>query len=237
MKYAIVSDIHANLAAWNAVLLDIRSNGVDCIICLGDMLGYGPRPREVLESLYTSVDHFLLGNHDAAICGKIDPQCFNEPAREIIRWTAAQLGESAKKFLSRLPLCLAGENFRCAHANFDKPAGFHYVFEPQDAVAGWRKVQEPLLFIGHTHQPGIFVIGRSQTPRLIPPEDFMLEEGKRFLVMSARRPTALTETIAHPTVFLTRIPARSSGTKFPSIWTPTAPTWKRPDCRWRQRRF
>jgi predicted phosphodiesterase len=182
VKYAIVSDIHANLAAWNAVLLDIRSNGVDCIICLGDMLGYGPRPREVLESLYTSVDHFLLGNHDAAICGKIDPQCFNEPAREIIRWTAAQLGESAKKFLSRLPLCLAGENFRCAHANFDKPAGFHYVFEPQDAVAGWRKVQEPLLFIGHTHQPGIFVIGRSQTPRLIPPEDFMLEEGKRFLV-------------------------------------------------------
>ena len=98
MKYAIVSDIHANLAAWNAVLLDIRSNGVDCIICLGDMLGYGPRPREVLESLYTSVDHFLLGNHDAAICGKIDPQCFNEPAREIIRWTAAQLGESAKNF-------------------------------------------------------------------------------------------------------------------------------------------
>ncbi len=182
MKYAVVSDIHANLAAWNAVLLDIRSAGVDSIISLGDMVGYGPRPREVLEALYTSVDHFLLGNHDAAICGKIDPKYFSEPARGIIQWSALQLGEPAKKFLSRLPLCLAGENFRCAHANFDQPAGFHYIFEPQDAVAGWRKVSEPLLFVGHTHQPGIFVIGRSQTPRLIPPEDFMLEEGKRFLV-------------------------------------------------------
>ncbi len=182
MKYAVVSDIHANLPAWNAVLLDIRSAGVDAIICLGDMVGYGPHPREVLESLYTNVDHFLLGNHDAAICGKIDPKFFSDPAREIIQWSARQLGEPAKKFLARLPLCLAGDNFRCAHANFDQPADFHYIFEPEDALPGWRKVSEPLLFIGHTHQPGIFVIGRSQTPRLIPPEDFMLEEGKRFLV-------------------------------------------------------
>ena len=182
MKYAVVSDIHANLPAWNAVLLDIRGAGVDCIICLGDMVGYGPNPREVLESLYTNVDHFLLGNHDAAICGKIDPKFFTDPAREIINWTASRLGEPAKRFLGKLPLCLAAENFRCAHANFDQPADFHYIFEPQDALPGWKKVSEPLLFIGHTHQPVIFVIGRSQTPRLIPPEDFMLEEGKRFLI-------------------------------------------------------
>lgn len=182
MKYALVSDIHANLAAWNAVLLDIRSVGVDRIICLGDIVGYGPQPLEVLESLYSNVDHFVLGNHDAALCGKINPDLFTEPACGIIKWTAERLGDSARRFLARLPLSLAGQGFRCAHANFDLPADFHYVFDPQDAVPGWNAVPEPLLFIGHTHQPGIFVIGQSRTPRLISPEDFMLEDGKRFLV-------------------------------------------------------
>ncbi|MCA1808087.1 MAG: metallophosphoesterase [Kiritimatiellia bacterium] len=182
MKYAIVSDIHSNLHAWKAVLLDIRSSGVDRIICLGDMIGYGPHPREVLESLYANVDHFILGNHDAALCGKINTALFSEPAGEIIDWTNRQLGDSARRFMARLPLSIAGRGFRCAHANFDQPAAFHYIFEPQDALPGWEAVPEPLLFIGHTHRPGIFVIGESQTPRLIPPEDFMLEDGKRFLL-------------------------------------------------------
>ena len=61
MRYAIVSDLHANLQAWNAVLLDIRSSRIDQIICLGDVVGYGPRPAEVLKSAYANIDHFVLG--------------------------------------------------------------------------------------------------------------------------------------------------------------------------------
>ena len=72
MRYAIVSDIHANIRAWEAVLADIRTQGVDVIVCLGDVVGYGPKPAEVLEAVRSVTDHFVLGNHDAAAVGMMD---------------------------------------------------------------------------------------------------------------------------------------------------------------------
>jgi predicted phosphodiesterase len=182
MRYAIVSDIHANLQAWNAVLLDARSLKTDRIICLGDVVGYGPNPAEVLASLYANVNHFLLGNHDAAVCDKIDLSLFTDRARQSIEWTRGRLGRNAYRFLARLPLSIYAENFRCAHGDFGAPGQFNYVIDPPDALPSWQAVREPLLFVGHTHQPGIYLLGASGTPHHIAPEDFMLEEGKRFLV-------------------------------------------------------
>ncbi len=182
MKYAIISDIHANLQAWKAALLDIRSMDADEIICLGDSVGYGPNPAEVLETLHESVDHFILGNHEAALCGKIDEDSFNDEARSIISWTRQRLSEPAKRFLSEHPLMLAGPRFRCAHAEFSDAGRFCYVFEPADAIPSWNAVSEPLLFVGHTHRPCIMILGRSGTPRMVDPEDFVLEPDKRFLV-------------------------------------------------------
>lgn len=182
MRCAFVSDIHANLQAWKAVLLDIRSTNVDKIICLGDVVGYGPNPADVLASMYTSVDHFVLGNHDAVVCGKMDPALFNDNAQRIIAWTQKQLSSRAPDFLRSLPLTLRAASFRCAHATFAMPATFDYIIEPRDALASWRAVDDPLLFVGHTHQPGIYVVGRSGTPHRLDPTDFMLEAGKRYLV-------------------------------------------------------
>lgn len=182
MRYAIVSDIHANMQAWNAVLLDIRSSKVDRIICLGDIIGYGPHPAEVLQSVYANVDHLVLGNHDAVICGKLDASLFNESAREIILWTKDHLAGDALKFLQSLPLSLHGGFFRCAHGDFAEPAAFNYVIDPEDALPSWQAVDEHLLFVGHTHQPAIFLLGQSGTPRVVDPQDFALEPEKRFLV-------------------------------------------------------
>lgn len=182
MRYAIVSDIHANLPAWNAVLLDIRTAGVDRIICLGDIVGYGPCPREVLESVYAAVDHFVLGNHDAALCGLLDPELFTEPAQRVIGWSRERLAPSALRFLKGLPLVLEGSGFRCAHGDFAEPAQFHYVESADDALPSWQTAQDPLLFLGHTHRPGLFLLGASGTPHRIDAQDFMLEEQKRFLV-------------------------------------------------------
>ena len=61
MRYAIISDIHANQQAWDAALKDIQQQGVDDMLCLGDVIGYGPRPAEVLEQVYSYCDHFVLG--------------------------------------------------------------------------------------------------------------------------------------------------------------------------------
>ncbi len=182
MRIAVVSDIHANLQAWNAVWLDIRSLGADRVICLGDTIGYGPNPAEVLEALYAAVDFFVLGNHDAALCGKLQSDLFNETAREILAWTAARLAPRARQVLAGWPLTLAGPGFRCAHGEFGQPDYFHYVFEPEDSRPSWQAVPEPLLFIGHTHQPCLGVIGPSGTPHLLEPQDFSLEPGKRYLV-------------------------------------------------------
>lgn len=182
MKYAIISDIHANLQAWKAVLIDIRSIGVDKIICLGDVIGYGPNPAEVLEETHAAVDYFVMGNHEAVVCGKMNVSLFNENAGKSITWTQNQLSKEAVNFLASFPLTLRGTSFRCSHGDFANPSAFDYVITPENALSSWEAVEENLLFVGHTHEPGIFVIGASHTPHLIKPQDFVVEEEKRYLV-------------------------------------------------------
>jgi predicted phosphodiesterase len=182
MRYAIVSDVHANLQAWKAVLLDIRSFKFDRIICLGDIVGYGPNPAEVLQSVHAHVHHIVLGNHDAAVCDKMDGSLFNDHARAILFWTRRHLNPAAVRFLRSLPLALDGRSFRCTHGDFADPAAFNYVIDAADALPSWAAVDHPLLFVGHTHRPAIFLMGASGTPHVVAPQDFELEEGKRFLV-------------------------------------------------------
>jgi predicted phosphodiesterase len=182
VKIAIVSDLHANWQAWTAALLDIRSLGADSIVCLGDIVGYGPNPDKLLESVHANVDHMVLGNHDAATCGKLDPALFTENAEQMIYWTRERLNRSALRFLESAPLSLSGDFFRCAHGDFDNPAAFQYVFDPDDALRSFKAVPEQLLFVGHTHNPAIHVSGSSGVVHSLTPQDFALEPGKRYLV-------------------------------------------------------
>ncbi|MEI6563040.1 MAG: metallophosphoesterase family protein [bacterium] len=182
MRYAFISDIHANLQAWRAVHIDIRSNHVDYILCLGDVIGYGPSPAAVLNEVHAHVDAFVLGNHDAAISGRMDDSSFNPHAREMIRWTAARLNRKASTFLSSFPLTLVGNGFRCAHGEFSRPANFDYVLNPEDALPSWQAVDAPLLLVGHTHEPAFYLIGPSGVPRQAEVQDFEIEPGKRYFV-------------------------------------------------------
>ena len=182
MRYAVVSDIHANGPAWKAVSLDLASLRVDRTICLGDVVGYGPHPAEVLESVYASVHHFVLGNHDAALCGRMDDDLFNDDARAILEWTRGRLRGDALRLLRTWPLSLKGPGFRCAHGEFERPGRFGYVDAPEDALPSWRAVAEPLLFVGHSHCPGVYLLGPSGVPHRVAPQDLALEDGKRYLI-------------------------------------------------------
>jgi len=182
MRYAIVSDIHANFAAWRTVLADIADIRADQIICLGDMVGYGPQPVEVLESVYRTVQVTLMGNHDAAVCGRLDPGLFLPHARAAVLRHRAQLSAAGIAWLERLPLVLTAPTFRCTHGDFSDPSAFYYILDEQDACPSWRATQEPLLFAGHTHMPGIYVSGASGQPHFLEPRDFTLEPGKRYIV-------------------------------------------------------
>lgn len=182
MRYAFISDIHANLQAWRAVHLDIRAGKIDYILCLGDIVGYGPSPSEVLHEAHAHIDTFVMGNHDAAVCGRMDDSSFNPHARELIRWTASRLNRKALKFMTSFPLTIVGNGFHCVHGEFSRPASFDYVLNPEDTLPSWKAVNSPLLMAGHTHEPAFFLIGTSGIPRQIPPQDFELEPGKRYFI-------------------------------------------------------
>lgn len=182
MLYAIVSDLHANLIAWNAVLADLSAMKAGKIICLGDVVGYGPDPAEVLESVYRHVDAFVMGNHDAVVAGKMDAECFNDHARQMVEWSAGRIAASGRAFLGRQPLVLEAPGFVCVHGSLDEPAAFNYILSEEEALATFRTTGKPLVFAGHSHQPGIAVLGSSGVAHLLPPQDFALEAGKRYIV-------------------------------------------------------
>lgn len=182
MKYALVSDIHANAQAWAAVLEDIAAQKADAVLCLGDVVGYGPEPVAVLQSVTARAQVILLGNHDAALCGMMGDELFNETARGIIRWTRDQLPAETVKAVRSWPLVVEGDGFSAAHGEFTHPEQFHYIENPEDAVGSWRTAKAPLLFVGHTHTPGVFVLAQGRIPRRLPPQDFTVEPGRRHLV-------------------------------------------------------
>ncbi|MCM8526826.1 MAG: metallophosphatase family protein, partial [Lentisphaeraceae bacterium] len=156
MRYGIVSDVHANIQAWKAVLRDMKKEGVDSILCLGDVIGYGPNPAEVLDSCYQHVDYFILGNHDAVIGNRLDSSLFNDNAKYLIEWTREQLNDAAADFFADMPLRMEGDGFICAHGELAVPGRFNYIYEAEDAIESFTANQSPLMFVGHTHFPAKF---------------------------------------------------------------------------------
>ena len=182
MRYAIISDVHANEAALRAVLTDAADAQAEKIICLGDVLGYGPEPVAALELVYRRAHVCLAGNHDDAVCGRFPVEDFTDFAAEAVQRHRAVLTREATDWLNHLPYTCAFEGFACAHGDFSNPENFNYILEPQDALPSWEARTEQLLFVGHSHQPGIFVLGASGTPHRIDAADFTLEDGKRYIV-------------------------------------------------------
>ncbi|MFO0897131.1 MAG: metallophosphoesterase family protein [Pirellulales bacterium] len=166
MKRAIISDIHSNLEALEAVLQDIRAQGITEIYCLGDIIGYGPNPRECID-LVMQCNVTLLGNHDQGAL--FDPEGFNTGAERAIFWTREQLEsprgdpeQNARRweFLGELPRNRREEGLLFVHGSARNPLN-EYVF-PED-IYNDRKMQnifgliEKHCFQGHTHVPGVFV--------------------------------------------------------------------------------
>jgi predicted phosphodiesterase len=162
---AIISDIHSNLEALQAVLEDIDKQNIKEIYCLGDVVGYGPNPRECVDAVM-KCQMCLLGNHDQG--AMFDPEGFNPPAERAIFWTRAQLEtpgenrmarEARWEFLAERPRSHKEDGFLYVHGSARNPLN-EYVF-PED-IYNQRKMErifalvERYCFQGHTHVPGIF---------------------------------------------------------------------------------
>lgn len=186
MRYAIVSDIHANLQAWQATWADISSQGVDSVICLGDIVGYGPRPAETLAAVYADVDYFVIGNHDAVVADMFDVGLFTDDAQSMIRWTAKHLGHDTIGLIKVMPYVLRLEcgniTALCTHGGLPEPEEFNYIFNEEEASATWEACEEQLVFVGHTHVPHVDVLDIHDQYTSPPPVDFGVESNKRYIV-------------------------------------------------------
>lgn len=164
MRRAIISDIHGNLEALQTVLADIRSQDCDQIICLGDVIGYGPEPQACID-LVQKFDSTIIGNHDLAAL--FDPEGFSNAAEQAILWTRKQIesGDTPEnclrrlQFLAQLPRTRREGELLFVHGSVRNPIN-EYVF-PED-VYNRRKMEklfsmiQKLCFQGHTHVPGVF---------------------------------------------------------------------------------
>ena len=182
MRYAIVSDIHANWQAWSAVRDDIRKRAINTTVCLGDIVGYGPNPTRVFSDLLANCDNFVLGNHDAAVAGKLDESVFNENARRSTAWTVAQFDRASLKKLGEAPLVLEDEDILFVHAETPAPDEFGYVETPDDARACFAATEKRFIFIGHTHLPAVFALAPDGSIAVSPEANTTAREGARYLV-------------------------------------------------------
>jgi diadenosine tetraphosphatase ApaH/serine/threonine PP2A family protein phosphatase len=153
MKYGILGDIHANLSALDAVLARFVAEGVEHVISVGDVVGYGAAPRECIARLRVLGADVVKGNHDAACVGEIEVRYFNNYAREAVHWTAARLEVADKRWLAALPMTLDLEHCSVGHGTYHRPELFDYIQSTTDADPSLDAMPKGVCFVGHTHVP------------------------------------------------------------------------------------
>jgi len=157
MRLAILSDIHANLEALEAVLADARAQACTQFVCLGDVVGYNANPGECVRIIQDLECPVVKGNHDERASIDAPTEGFNELAEEAISWTRDHLAGADKAWLAGLPLTRQVRDFTIVHATLDAPEGWGYIFNDFDAAASFAHQRTPLCFFGHTHCPTAFM--------------------------------------------------------------------------------
>ena len=184
MRYAIIADIHANLAAFKTVLDDIESRGgVSEIWCLGDIVGYGPEPHECIALIRQTNHICVAGNHDWAAIGKIDTTEFNPDAAAACNWTAEQLSSDDGDYLTNLPLTIEKDDFTLVHGSPREPI-WEYILSTDIAEANFDYFKSPFCLVGHSHAPLVFHqdgTGACSFSRLLSDEELPLGEGRLII--------------------------------------------------------
>lgn len=156
MKYAVLSDIHGNLEALEAVLADVETWAPDAMFCLGDFVGYGPDPNACVARLRPVLAGAVAGNHDLAALGELDASVFNPLAAAAIRWTQAQLSAESRAFLHDLPERIERNGFLAVHGSVRDPIE-EYILDPETAERSFLADAFRICAVGHTHVPAVFM--------------------------------------------------------------------------------
>jgi predicted phosphodiesterase len=150
MRVAVISDVHANYHALEAVLGEIDDAQVDAVWCLGDTVGYGPRPNDCCEAVQARANHCLVGNHDLVVLGELTVSDFNEDAAAAALWTAQVLTQASRTFLEALKPAAEVEGVDLFHASARDPV-WEYVLTEEAARATLELSDARLVLVGHSH--------------------------------------------------------------------------------------
>lgn len=189
MRIGIVSDIHGNYVALRAVLEHMGS--IDALWCLGDLVGYGPQPNEVVAT----VSHFphlcVPGNHDWGMLGRLNPESFNRDARALLEWTGKALTDEHRSYIETLPVTLSAlsSSITLVHASPRDPM-WEYLLDLFDAAECFPLFASRYCFVGHTHVPLVFRDVGSVVKALVPePGEVMYLNIRPYTEVEVSEPT------------------------------------------------
>jgi len=183
MRIAIISDIHANLEALQSVLSLLGRLKIDRYVCLGDFVGYGANPEEVISLLRVMCDTSVMGNHDAAVCGQMDFTHYYGEAREVLLWTKDAMSAEAGQFLCELPYFRVEGDICWVHGSPVDPAEFHYVYtldQAQMLVKHYDNLKD-ITFVGHSHLRRIYEIYPDRALE-INVDNFTMQDGRKYII-------------------------------------------------------
>ena len=152
MRVAVVSDIHSNLHALEAALATIEAEAPDELWCLGDVVGYGPRPNECCAAIAGRADLCLAGNHDLVVLGTLDMSDFAGEAAAAALWTRGVLEDEARSFLAPLEPQAKRDGVALFHGSGRDPV-WEYVLSDDAVWWTFQATPEPLVLVGHSHVP------------------------------------------------------------------------------------
>jgi diadenosine tetraphosphatase ApaH/serine/threonine PP2A family protein phosphatase len=182
VKYAIISDIHGNLAALQQSLNRIDELHCDRIVCLGDIVGYGPFPNECCKVIQDRADASIAGNHDHAAIDRISTHYFNKYAKAAMEWTIEKLSDENKEFLRDLPMKFVDQDLLFVHASPPDPAAWDYVLSLYDAEIAFNAFENHACFIGHSHHPIAFSYEDGEFPRVERLPNVKFFSGFRYII-------------------------------------------------------
>lgn len=185
MRIGILSDIHANYEALSAVLEAFRGESIDKYYCLGDTVGYGGSPNECADVVRKVSSGTILGNHDAAVAGRMDYSYYYEAARHALDTHAAMVTPESMRWLRELPytIHLPEHDLQLCHGSPVRLEEFEYIFAPEQArecLSMFDELQH-LTLIGHSHLCKVFAL-TADTVEELPPIDFDLQPDRKYIV-------------------------------------------------------
>lgn len=181
MTIAVISDVHANLEALEAVMRDIEHVKADTIYCLGDVVGYGSDPVPCLELVQRTCEVKLMGNHEYAVLGRLPFSHLNNTAKLSLSWTRSKVDERMVPLIADLPLSVEKEDLHFVHASPYEPDHWHYILSQSHAELAFKHFDRRICFAGHSHLPMIFS-GFEGYVRRQAGHDFVPNEESRYIV-------------------------------------------------------